>query len=728
MLKPTIKTFLAFLACLFIGPSLRVYSQDADSLKAVLSRSSDPYVQAQLNLEIGGILFNRHDTSAVEFLRKAVMLSDQEKEQDIEMRSRYFLFLSLRDTRKLDEALKEVDRAITLAKILKSSEDQAMYTYQKARALRRAGRSEQSLEPYHDALNLYMGQQDSLRVSQCYNELGIAQKNMGQHDEARVLYHKSLVISRATKDSSRIANALNNLANVLKNLGYIDSALTYYYQALEMHEANLDTAMQTNVLNNIGIVLTRIAAYDMALKYYHDCLWLRFVSNDSLKYVSTLVNVAEVFEQIPQMDSAYYYTNRALELARIRRIPDIEALAEESLGDYLLAEGKIDQARAHYTMARQIRIHRDDKLELVSNMYKIGKVDLLQNRLVEADSTFKLVLTMSTEMGMLDIMANANRQLARVASAAGRFEDAFNYQVVYSILTDSLVSARQVEVVSNQMAKFEHEKKQREIELLNKENEVQGLRINREKTLRQSLIIGAILILILAFVLWNRARSLRTVNETLEYQKSVLQRNDHEKEVLLKEIHHRVKNNLQIISSLLSMHAREVKDEHVVAALTEGKNRVRSMALIHQMFYQDTEDLTEIGLHTYAKELCESILSSYSTDRNRINLRLDLDTVTINIDDGILLGLILNELVSNSVKYAFPGDRNGQISVSLKQIGDRLVIIVADDGVGKNDVHGPESTSFGLKLVNSFIRKLRGTMTVITENGYRTEISIPHKA
>jgi two-component system, sensor histidine kinase PdtaS len=175
------------------------------------------------------------------------------------------------------------------------------------------------------------------------------------------------------------------------------------------------------------------------------------------------------------------------------------------------------------------------------------------------------------------------------------------------------------------------------------------------------------------------------------------------------------------------MHAREAKDEEVVAALTEGKNRVRSMALIHQMFYQDTEDLTEIGLHTYAKELCESVLSSYSTDRDKIDLKMSLDTVTINIDDGILLGLILNELVSNSVKYAFPDNRKGTIEVSLKRFGNRLSIVVRDNGVGKNDVHGPESTSFGLKLVNSFIRKLKGEMTVTTSNGYKTEISIPHK-
>jgi two-component sensor histidine kinase len=213
----------------------------------------------------------------------------------------------------------------------------------------------------------------------------------------------------------------------------------------------------------------------------------------------------------------------------------------------------------------------------------------------------------------------------------------------------------------------------------------------------------------------------------LQEQKASLEKNDHEKEVLLKEIHHRVKNNLQIISSLLSMHAREMKDERVAGALKEGKNRVKSMALIHQMFYQDTEGLTEIGLHTYAKELCQSILSSYAVNKESIALNFELDTVTINIDDGILLGLIINELVSNSVKYGFPDDRKGVITLRLKQQNDMLHLTVADDGIGKNHIHGPESTSFGLKLVTSFIRKLKGTMTVDTDSGYKTTIIIPHQ-
>lgn len=727
MLKLSLRFFTAISVLLMLWSPVG-QAQNVDSLIAVLHRSNDQYVQAELNLAIGQALINNHDSSAVSYIRKAIMLSEREKDPFLEMNSRYLMFLHLKAEGKIEEAIDEVNISIAKAKIMEVKVDEAHFSYRKARALRKHGYSERSIAPYNDALEIFLTLKDSVYVSRCFNELGIANKMLGKYPEAISYYKQSLDVATAMNDSSRSANALNNLGNVLKNMGSLDTALTYYHRALEVHEARKDTLMQTNVLNNIGIIFGKIGVNDMALEYYHDCIRLRELTNDTFKIPSVMTNLAESHEVLGQMDSAYHYARLALKLALTREVKSAAAAAHESLGDYKYNEGDFDSARYHFEESKLFYKIMDDKIGMVSNIYRLGKVDMGQNRFEEAESKFKMVHEFGNEMGTLFQSANSTLMLAEVFAKQGKYEEAYKYQVIHAALMDSLVTARQVAAVTEEMARFETERKQREIELLNKENEVQALRIHREKTLRQSLIFGAILVLILALVLWNRARSLRNVNETLEYQKDVLEKNDHEKEVLLKEIHHRVKNNLQIISSLLSMHAREAKDDDVVAALTEGKNRVRSMALIHQMFYQDTEDLTEIGLHTYAQELCESILSSYSIDRSRIDLSLDLDPVTINIDDGILLGLILNELVSNSVKYAFPDERGGTIIVNLKRVGNRLNIVVRDNGVGKNDVHGPESTSFGLKLVNSFIRKLKGTMVVTTEDGYCTEISIPHKS
>ena len=726
-MRPTRKltSFIIGLSLLFIGVISN--AQNIDSLKDVLVRSKDPYVQAELNLTIGEALLNKKDSAAVGFLRRASMLSSQKREPAIEMKAHYLLFKYLKANNRFDDAILELDEAITQARVFKDRKTEKHYLYRKARALRKNGMAQQSLQPYRAALKLMQELEDSTYIAKSYNELGISHKVLAQYDSARYYYQLCLETALSIKDSGRYANALNNLGNVVKNQGFLDTALQYYFQALEMHRARKDTAMQTNVLNNIGVLNGKIGANELSLEYYRECLRLRNLIHDTIKAVSVMTNMAEVFQVTNRMDSAYHYAKKALRLGVQRGAVSSTAWAHEELGDYKYDEGRYDSARWHFEQARSIREKIDEKIAVVSNIYDLGKVDMAQNRLQEADSAFKLVLEMSTEMGTLFQMSNSTQRLGEVSAKLGLFEKAYEYQVYHTHLLDSLNKATQVSEISKEMARYEYEKKQREIELLNKENEVQALRIDREKTLRRLLVVVVLLVLVLMFVLWNRARSLRTVNSTLQEQKATLEKNDHEKEVLLKEIHHRVKNNLQIISSLLSMHAREMKDERVAGALKEGKNRVKSMALIHQMFYQDTEGLTEIGLHTYAKELCQSILSSYAVNKESIKLQFELDTVTINIDDGILLGLIINELVSNSVKYAFPEDRKGTILVSLKQIEKNLHLIVADNGVGKNHVHGPESTNFGLKLVNSFIRKLKGTIAVDTDSGYKTTIIIPHQ-
>ncbi len=700
--------------------------QNADSLKVALNESKDPYERAELNLAIGEILLNNRDSAALGYLRNAVMLSSQQREPALEMKAHYLQFVFLKSNNRFDEAIVEIDHGIKQAQIFKDREEEGKYTFQKARALRKQGLAERSIEPYQRSVELFRELNDSASLAQSLIGLGISYKRMAQYDTAVQYYQQALEINRLMNDSLRMAYSLNNIGNVLKNKGDLDSAHVNYLKALQVFERMKDTAMTSNALNNIGLIMKRLGNNKKALEYYFKVLHLRELTGDRLGQSSVWNNMAIVHRDVNAMDSAYYYMNKVLKLAIEMDLKDQQALAHHNLGTFEMEVGRADQALAHLTKALQIRTELDEKWGMTSTLGTLGRLYLDQGKYDEAQQMLEQSLKLSQEIETPDQSIDALQKLGEIYAIKGEYRKAYESALQMAVIKDTIMSQQQLSSINEMSAKYEQEKKQQEIEILNKENEVQALRIDREKTLRRLLVVVVLLVLVLVFVLWNRARSLRTVNSTLEAQKATLEKNDHEKEVLLKEIHHRVKNNLQIISSLLSMHAREMKDEQVAGALREGKNRVKSMALIHQMFYQDTEGLTEIGLHTYAKELCESILSSYAVNRDDISLNFDLDTVTINIDDGILLGLIINELVSNSVKYGFPNGKTGEISVSLKQIHDELHLIVADNGVGKNNEHGPESTNFGLKLVDSFIRKLKGTITVVSTKGYRTTIVIPH--
>ena len=196
-----------------------------------------------------------------------------------------------------------------------------------------------------------------------------------------------------------------------------------------------------------------------------------------------------------------------------------------------------------------------------------------------------------------------------------------------------------------------------------------------------------------------------------------------EKEVLLKEIHHRVKNNLQIISSLLHLQARNVEDRQVLAVFDDSQNRIRSMALVHEELYK-SDDLTRIDFSRYLHQLIDNLLESYGADSGRISLQIQVDDILLNIDTAIPLGLIINELTSNALKHAFPGDRKGVVQIELKSSGDeRFVLRVSDDGVGfPEDLDLQTPQTLGLKLVDTLSSQLRSRIELDQSHGTRFTI------
>jgi two-component sensor histidine kinase/prenyltransferase beta subunit len=184
-----------------------------------------------------------------------------------------------------------------------------------------------------------------------------------------------------------------------------------------------------------------------------------------------------------------------------------------------------------------------------------------------------------------------------------------------------------------------------------------------------------------------------------------------EKELLLKEIHHRVKNNLQIISSLLYLQSNRISDNEVVMALRESEQRIRSMALIHEALYK-SDDLARIDFEKYINDLAGYLVSSFGVSTDRVILKVDIKEKLLGIDVAIPCGLIVNELVSNSLKHAFRDDRSGEIEVCLKAIDDEVLeLSVSDDGIGlPHDFNLSQNDTLGLRLVSSLAEKqLHGT-------------------
>ena len=197
-----------------------------------------------------------------------------------------------------------------------------------------------------------------------------------------------------------------------------------------------------------------------------------------------------------------------------------------------------------------------------------------------------------------------------------------------------------------------------------------------------------------------------------------------EKEVLLREIHHRVKNNLQIISSLLNLQTRCVEGEETINVLKESQNRVKAMAMVHEKLYQ-SEDLKDVNFKEYIENLVSDLFYSYGVKKGTIDLQIDADDIKMDIDTAIPCGLIINELVTNSLKYAFPClNKEDIVKVGLKKLQpDKLKLFVSDNGVGLPENLDMENVeTLGLKMVKILVNQLKGTLEVDRTNGTRFKI------
>ncbi len=205
---------------------------------------------------------------------------------------------------------------------------------------------------------------------------------------------------------------------------------------------------------------------------------------------------------------------------------------------------------------------------------------------------------------------------------------------------------------------------------------------------------------------------LRDVSETRRVERT-LRSALAEKEILLREIHHRVKNNLQVVSSLMKLQARAAVDADLQVAFEECQNRIQSMALIHEQLYESV-DFADVDFPEYIRQLAQRLFRSYEVNPGRVELYTDIGAVRLGVDIAVPCGLILNELLSNSLKYAFPGDRPGSVTIRVEKMKDESVLMtISDSGVGlPPDVGFWNTKTLGLRLVRLLVRQLDGEIAL----------------
>ena len=289
-----------------------------------------------------------------------------------------------------------------------------------------------------------------------------------------------------------------------------------------------------------------------------------------------------------------------------------------------------------------------------------------------------------------------------------------------SFVISEVRQAEELEVI------YEMEEKEKEIALLNQQALFEQANL-RQATLVKNLTIGGIVAaLVIAGLLYRQSRLRKKNNAVITFKNEQLQHFLTEKEWLLKEIHHRVKNNLQIVMSLLNSQSAYIDNEPALTAIHDSQHRVYAMSLIHQKLY-GSENVSTIDMSLYIRELVSYLADSFNTGQ-RIRYGLDLAPVVLDVSQAVPLGLILNEAITNSIKYAFPDGRNGIISVALSTITSHEYLLnISDNGIGiPSNIKNKKPGSLGMSLIAGLAEDLDGKVFIENNNGTTIKIAFVH--
>lgn len=389
---------------------------------------------------------------------------------------------------------------------------------------------------------------------------------------------------------------------------------------------------------------------------------------------------------------------------------------ETAWGNHYLAMQDEKQALAHYRNALPARAGPVLEQYVYKNQAEsYAKAGWMQ-KAYEAQAKYLAQLSESYLSSILPVVVQMEEKSARK-----NLDEQIKYLNAQNLLKDSLFKNQKLlaDALEAKNA-FQQNQIQDQKDLgdaMLREMELQKKQASNEKKLRYVFGLSSLMLMLMG--LWIYILFLKQ-----KIKNKIIVKQSVDNEMLMKEVHHRVKNNLQIISSLLDMQSMSIKDPTAAEAIKESKNRVQSMALIHQNLYHDG-NIRGIKIDDYLKHLANSLFDSYNIDSNETKLITDIDPLFLDIDTVVPLGIIVNELITNSIKYAFNDQTGGEVFIKLNTQKDELSFQIKDSGKGFPEGWSPDSNrSFGYQLIKAFAKKLKAKLHVYNDHGAVIELLI----
>ena len=557
-----------------------------------------------------------------------------------------------------------------------------------------------------------------------YDLKGKASMFKSDYKEAEEAFVHAIEYYRSTEQDLKEAKVLNSLATAKRDQGHFDESMVALFESLEIQERHKDTSGVAGVFLNIAIVYAIQTDYVKAEEYFLKSLELYEQLNATERINSVMLNLGGMQLESGDYDKAIKTVLAALEKIKISGPPTELARSYYILGNAYLTSDELVLAEENYLIAMNIFDSLGSVMRSTGCLLRLSSVLEKRGDYNKAIAYALTCLERNKEYGILNMTQRSLFQLTHLYEIKGDYKNALIYRKEMDVVKDSLNNLENNKQIAELEEKYQSEVKERELIETRADLEVQELRVKRQQV-QQRILIGVvfgglIVLLLLAYQFSTKKKN----NQVLKEKNKIIEEQLSEKEVLLKEIHHRVKNNLQFISSMFNLQARHLKNQEALEVLMEGKNRIHSMALVHQKLYQEN-NLKGVNMRDYLTNLTESLQHSYKSSLDHVKVTTEIDEVILDIDSAMPIGLIVNEIVTNSFKYAFKNRESGAVTVSLKEVGNHIELVVKDNGIGlKEDVDPKSSEKFGFKLIASLAEKLGATPQISGNEGVSVKLTI----
>ncbi len=527
---------------------------------------------------------------------------------------------------------------------------------------------------------------------------------------------KALEQYRQTDSLSLIARGSKRVGSDLAGMGRFREAESYLFDAARIYESLDDQKALASTYASLNYLYRESRNWSEAVRYGERSLAIiEAIHQDERELIQPLLGLIFTYPEVGKAEMG---------LEKAEQVVQIVGSEYDWADNVHMANVRSWRGEAHVTVGNYEKALADFiySWEVIQTMVpepsdadgwrgNIGNVLRLQGKYAEAIPHIKANLRHHLEKNIDDWKLIEDNQfwLAECYRETGPADSAYYYlaqaqQSQEKRLTEELAA------VQNEL-RIKYDSDQKEATLSSQQATILQQRRS------QLLVLGivALLVALLAVILYNARRNrqknrrLEVLNKELTHTNHQLDQRNAQNEVLVKEIHHRVKNNLEIISSLLELQSRQTQDETAQLAMLESQARVKSMGLLHQKLFQNQEQVS-IEMRDYFQKLSNNLLQTFNV-REQVDVQIDMDPIELDMDTAIPIGLMVNELITNSLKYAFPDRRNGRIELRLQpEDSEYLELTVADNGVGKEPVTAPKGTGFGSQLIQLLTQQLQGVM------------------